>query len=144
VTRLPWQAPRTAYLLTAAVAAGDEAAADALWNGLDDDATEADVLTALGAQARLAAQQRGTRAAGGFSGGKTRFGMEACDRALDAMTALLADPPLPWELPQCSHCRKLLATAIAAFSLEMARQRGLSAEVFAGLCRDTASRAART
>ena len=143
MTRLPWQAPRTAYLFTAAVAAADKTAADALWDGLGD-AEQTDVLTALGAQAKnatTATWRTGTTLGDEHA---RRFGAEACEKALEAMTALLATPPLPWELPECSHCRKLLATAIASFSVRLARQRGLSAEVFAHSCRETAARAART
>jgi hypothetical protein len=142
VTRLPWQAPRTAYLFTAAVAAADKAAADALWDALDH-AAQTDTLTALAAQAKNASTAMRAGTALGDDHAR-RFGTEACEKALEAMTALLASPPAPWELPECSHCRRLLATAIASFSVRMARQRGQSAEVFAHSCRETAARTPRT
>ena len=44
-----WEAPRTAYLLTAAIADGDQAEADALWKPLDRNA-QTDLLLALAAQ----------------------------------------------------------------------------------------------
>lgn len=47
-----WEAPATAYLLTAAVADGDQAEADALWKPLDTSA-QADLLLALAAQLKV-------------------------------------------------------------------------------------------
>ncbi|HLK01957.1 MAG TPA: hypothetical protein VKU39_18905 [Streptosporangiaceae bacterium] len=47
-----WEAPRTAYLLTAAVADGDNAEAEALWKLLDKSG-QADLLLALAAQLKV-------------------------------------------------------------------------------------------
>lgn len=51
-----WEAPRTAYLLTAAVADGDQADAQALWKPLDASG-QTDLLLALGAQLKFNLRQ---------------------------------------------------------------------------------------
>jgi hypothetical protein len=139
VSREPWQAPRTGYLLTAAVAAANVAEADQLWDELDHDA-QVDVLTALGAQARLAVST--SLAPGRYEGFSRDFATEACSVAHDAFNALVSDEP--WAVPECSHCRRWLASTLCSMSVQLARHRGMSAEVFAHECRETAERAART
>jgi len=47
-----WEAPITAHLLTAAVAEGDQAEADALWKSLDEPA-QSDLLLVLAAQLKV-------------------------------------------------------------------------------------------
>lgn len=140
----PWQAPRTAYLLTAATAENDGEGGDAIWAALDDRG-QADVLTALGAQARLAIRdalaQLGETSLGNM-GSLARVGMEICAEAMNGFTALLSDPrpgDPPWEPHPCPHCRKFTAMTLTAVIYRISELTGTSAEILAHACRRAAA-----
>lgn len=144
MTGPPWQAPRTAYLLTAATAEGNETAGDALWDRLDD-AGQADVLAALGAQLRnilrTAAQKNSDQLDGEID--LSRLYGEVCIEAIAGLTALIEQGP--WQPPPCPHCRYKVAGALAGMITAVSvRYLGMSPEGIAHSCRQTAARTART
>jgi hypothetical protein len=79
-----WEAPRTAYLLTAAVADGNQAEADALWKSLDKPA-QADVLLALAAQLKV--NLRTAFSAAGTDAGRYALAGALARMSVDASTA---------------------------------------------------------
>lgn len=141
VTRAPWQAPRTAYLLTAAAADRDQQAADRLWDALGE-AEQAGVLAALGAQCRAAllAATTGTIAgdAEAITADITDLAAEVCREAIAGLRAVLSGRP--WTAPPCPHCRKAIAVTLTGLAVGAGRRQGISAEVIAHNCRRTADR----
>lgn len=133
MTRQPWEAPRTAYLLTAALAESDKGACGALWDGLDE-AGQAGVLAALGAQARLTLSEQPGE--GALMADMSAFAQEVCSRVTGALPALLQGRR--WDPPPCPHCRELLAGALAAIIAGSLRYRGMSPELIAHHCRQAA------
>lgn len=128
-----WQAPRTAYLLTAATADNDAGAAQAIWDALDPDARDG-VLAALAAQARLNVQMTLAELGAATAAGAGEEVGLACRETWQAFAAL----PPPGQIPRDRHW----ATWLATLSVKMAAARGLPAGVFARLCRNTADSAA--
>jgi hypothetical protein len=79
-----WEAPRTAYLLTAAVADNDHAEADALWKPLDKPA-QAELLLALAAQLKV--KLGAALSAAGTSSGRNALAWALAKMSVDASTA---------------------------------------------------------
>jgi hypothetical protein len=129
-----WQAPRTAYLLTAHVALREKPEAEKLWSSLDK-LVQGDVLLALGAQCRLN-MQAAMRVRGKHVGDMTlaSTAQRLCENAFHALRALVNDTLGPWEVPECSHCRELVGSTLAALSLHGATLQGISQEQFGAAC----------
>jgi hypothetical protein len=119
VTTTLWVAPRIGYFLTAAVAGQRYDEAAAMWRDLDEP-TQSDVITALGAQARLAVQAAGIPLEIDFTG----LAEASCTEAFDAAQSAYEGSG-SWQPPQCPHCRELVASALAEIQLQ--------AEVAAGM-----------
>ena len=100
------------YLLTAALAGQRYDEASSLWRDLDDS-TQIEVITALGSQARAAVRKAGIPLAADFS----KLGDSACEEALTA-ARMAYEGTGPWRAPQCSHCRELVASALAEIHLK--------------------------
>jgi hypothetical protein len=120
------------YLLTAALAGRRYEEASGLWKGLGDSAQTA-VITALGAQARAAVEEAGIPSSVDFSG----LAGTICAEALTAVK-MAYEGTGPWRTPQCSHCRELVASALAEIQLKAGIAGGTPASVVELMCRGKA------
>lgn len=144
VKREPWQAPRTAYLLTAMAAEDDTKGPGRLWYGLGDR-EQLDVLRALGAQCRAAIL--GARDAGKdielFGGAAAGQWREAFPHATGIFGAIVSGGA--WEMPElpaCAPCRMTVAALLCALAVDSGRHAGLSRELIAHHCRQAAEQVA--
>lgn len=124
--------PRIGYLLTAAFAGRRYSAAADMWNDLDE-ATQADVIVALGGQARLAVAEAGVPLQVDF----TSLADARCPEAQAATESAYAGC-LPAEVPQCPDCRELVASALAEIHLKAAVAAGLPPSYVDLMCRGKA------
>jgi hypothetical protein len=136
MTTMLWIAPRIGYLLTAAMAGQRYDEAAAMWAELDESA-QSDVITALGAQARLAVQEAGIPLQIDFTG----LADASCIEAFDAAQRAYAGSD-PWESPRCPHCRELVASALAEIQLQAEVAAGLPPSYVDLICRGKAVGAA--
>ena len=83
-----------------------------MWHGLDETA-QSDVIAALGAQARLAVAEAGIPLQIDFTG----LADSRCPEALAAAQSAY-EGRMPWQPPQCSHCRELVASTLAEIQLQ--------------------------
>ena len=125
-----WEAPRAAYLLTAAIA--DNAHRDgaimpgndgmnAEWGGYDE-AAQQDILAALGAQTRLALRML-----------REKLGI---DIEMDwESTARVACSHAP---AQCAHCREVIAKAMCSLQIQAYFRLGFTPAMIAAMCRQSA------
>ena len=118
-----WEAPRAAYLLTAAMA--DNAHRDgaimpgndgmnAEWGGYDE-AAQQDILAALGAQTRLALRML-----------REKLGI---------------DIEMDWESTArvaCAHCREVIAKAMCSLQIQAYFRLGFTPAMIAAMCRQSA------
>jgi hypothetical protein len=132
MTTMLWIAPRIGYLLTAAMAGQRYDEAAAMWRELDESA-QSDVITALGAQARLAVQEAGIPLQIDFTG----LADASCIEAFDAAQRAYAGSD-PWEPPQCPHCRELVASALAEIQLQAEVAAGMPPSYVDLICRGKA------
>ncbi len=132
MTTTLWAAPRIGYLLTAALAGGRYDAAAAMWRELDEP-TQSDVITALGAQARLAVREAGIPLHIDFSG----LADASCSEALGAAQSAYEGSG-SWETPQCPHCRELVASALAEIQVRAEVAAGMPPSYVDLICRGKA------
>jgi hypothetical protein len=125
-------APRIGYLLTAAMAGGRSGEASGMWSELDE-ITQADVITALGAQARLAVAEAGVPLEVDF----TSLADVRCPGVLTAAKSAY-EGCARWQSPQCSHCRELVASALAEIHLQAGIAAGVPASYVDLICRGKA------
>jgi len=128
-----WAAPRIGYLLTAAMAGQRYDEASAAWRELDE-ATQSDVITALGAQARLAVAEAGIPLQIDFSG----LADTSCTEARTAAETAYEGAG-PWQPPQCPHCRELVASALAEIQLQAGVAAGMPPSYVDLICRGKAT-----
>lgn len=136
MTTTRWPAPRIGYLLTAALAGRRYGEASGMWNGLDETA-QSDVITALSAQARLAVAEAGIPLQVDFTG----LADSRCPEALPA-AKLAYEGRVPWQSPQCPHCRELVASALAEIQLQAGLAAGMPSPFVDLICRGKAVGAA--
>lgn len=148
MTAPSWTAPRAAYLLTAAMAdnteqAGVIAATDAMsdeWNAYTE-AEQREILIALGAQTRVALQLL-----------RDKLGMEiemdwgetarvVCAEALVFAHALVASEDGPWVMPECAHCREVIANGLCSLQIQAYFLLGFTLSMIAETCRQSAGEA---
>jgi len=132
MTTTLWVAPRIGYLLTAAMAGQRYDEAAAMWRELDEP-TQIDVITALGAQARLAVREAGIPLQIDFSG----LADASCTEAFSAAQSAYEGSG-PWEPPQCPHCRELVASALAEIQLQAEVAAGVPPSYVDLICRGKA------
>ena len=125
-------APRIGYLLTAALAGRRYDEAAAMWQELDEP-TQSDVITALGAQARLAVQEAGIPLQIDFTG----LANANCTDAVAAAQSAYEGSG-PWQPPQCPHCRELVASALAEIQLQAEIAAGMPPSYVDLICRGKA------
>lgn len=112
-------ASSTGYLLAAALAGQRYDEASTIWKELDYIA-QVEVITALGVQARVAVREVGFSLGVDFS----RLGETICAEALTA-ARMAFEGTGPWRAPQCSHCRELVASALAEVQVKAGIARGV-------------------
>jgi hypothetical protein len=132
MTMTGWEAPRIGYLLTAAMAGRRYDEASALWRELDEPA-QCDVITALSSQARLAVQEAGIPLHIDFTG----LADTICTEARTAAETVYQGTA-PWHLPQCPHCRELVASALAEIQLQAGVAAGMPPSYIDLICRGKA------
>lgn len=130
-----WGAPRHAYKLTENLAAGDREAYELAWKRLGSN-DRADVVIALGAQARLAAHLARTSQAAPFCVPAGQWDRITCDHirafAVDAWQGMSAArvPRQP-----CEYCLRIAAETLADLHLAaLAAATGLSRTTLADIC----------
>jgi hypothetical protein len=106
-TATEFAASTIGYLLAAALAGQRYDEASAMWQELDC-AAQVEVIAALGVQARVAVQEAGFPLGVDF----TKLAEAICAEAMTAARAAYEGTG-PWRAPQCSHCRELVASALA-------------------------------
>jgi hypothetical protein len=131
-TTTHWVAPRIGYLLTAAMAGRRYSEACGMWNELDE-ATQSDVITALGAQARLAVAEAGVPLQIDFTG----LADSRCPEVLTAAKSAY-EGDAPWQSPQCRHCRELVASTLAEIQLRAGIAAGMPPSYVDLICRGKA------
>lgn len=148
MNRAPWDAPRAAYLLTAFLAdntafSADNTAFSAEWLG-HDEGTQQDILTALGAQTRLALRML-----------HDKLGMEiemdcrgiqdradtmpsACAEAAATTRELIKPRPRAGTAPECAHCREIVARTMCGLQIQAYFRLGFTPAMIVGTCRQSA------
>jgi hypothetical protein len=132
VTTAECAAPRIGYLLTAALAGRRYDEASSMWRQLDES-SQAQVITALGIQARLAVQEAGLPLGVDF----TRLADVICADALPAAQRAYEGSG-PWRPPECSHCREVVASALAEVQLRAGVAAGMPPSYVDLICRGNA------
>jgi hypothetical protein len=132
VTTAEWAAPRIGYLLTAALAGRRYDEASSIWRQLDES-SQTQVITALGVQARLAVQEAGLPPGVDF----TKLADTICADA-QIVAQLAYEGTGPWQPPECSHCRELVASALAQVQLEAGVAAGMPPPYVDLICRGKA------
>ena len=127
-----WAAPRIGYLLTAAMAGRRYNEACCMWRELDEP-TQSDVITALGAQARVAVAEAGVPVVIDFTG----LADSRCPETLAAAQTAYEGTG-PWKPPQCSHCRELVASTLAEIQFQAGVAAGMPASYVDLVCRGKA------
>ncbi len=127
-----WAAPRIGYMLTAAMAGRRYSEACGMWRELDEP-TQSDVITALGAQARVAVAEAGVPLQIDFTG----LADSRCPETLVAAQSAYEGAG-PWEPPQCPHCRELVASTLAEIQLQAGVAAGMPASYVDLICRGKA------
>ena len=125
-------APRIGYLLTAAMAGRRYEEACGMWRELDE-LTQSDVITALGAQARVAVAEAGVPLQIDFTG----LADSRCPETLAAAKTAYEGAE-SWEPPQCPHCRELVASTLAEIQLQAGVAAGMPASYVDLICRGKA------
>lgn len=140
-----YDAPRVAYLLTAAMAdntqqagaivPGDDMSTE--WGGYDQDA-QRDILDALGGQTRVALKMLHDKLGMEIQMDWDSTAREVCSQALAAAWELVAPEPGAWELPECSHCREVIAKAMCSLQIQAYFSLGFTPANVAAMCRQSA------
>jgi hypothetical protein len=141
-----WDAPRAAYLLTAAMAdnAGAIAAADVMtaeWPGHDESAQQ-DIVAALGAQTRLALKMLRDEAGVEIEMDWDSAPRPVCSQALAAARELIKSEPGARATPECAHCREIIAKAMCSLQIQAYFRLGFTPLMIAAMCRQSANEAA--
>jgi hypothetical protein len=125
-------APRIGYLLTAAMAGRRYGEACNMWRQLDENA-QTDVISALGAQARVAVAEAGIPLRVDFTG----LADSRCPETRAAAQSAYEGSG-PWQPPACSHCVELVASALAEIQLQAGVAAGMPPSYVELICRGKA------
>jgi hypothetical protein len=144
-----WDAPRDAYLLTAAMAdnaghAGTFAAGrgvTAEWAG-HDERTQQDILAALGAQTRLALRMLDDELGIEIEMDWNSAARALCSAALVAARQLIRPKPGRRRMPECAPCRETIAKAMCSLQIQAYFRLGFTPLMIAAMCRQSANEAA--
>lgn len=141
----PPDAPRVAYLLTAAMAdntqqVGAIVPADdmsAEWAGYDESA-QRDILAALGEQTRVALKMLHDKLGVEIEMDWGSTARVVCSEALGAARELVRPEPGEWVLPECAHCREVIAKAMCSLQIQAYFRLGFTPAGIAEVCRQSA------
>ena len=129
-----WWAPRRAYELAANIATGDRKAQDELWKGLSSE-DQADVVIALGAQARYAARTARTDHGIPVAVAAGTWDRITCSDirgftidAWDGVRCARVPPSL------CEHCLRMAAEVLAGLHLAALAAIGVPRSMLAQVC----------
>lgn len=141
----PLNASRAAYLLTAAMAdntqqagaivPGDDMSTE--WGGYDQSA-QRDILDALGGHARDALKMLRDKLGVEIEMDWDSTARVVCSEALVSAWELVAPEPGTWELPECSHCREVIAKAMCSLQIQAYFGLGFTPANIAAMCRQSA------
>lgn len=140
-----WAAPRTAYLLTAAMAdnsgqAGVIAATDAMsdeWSGYSV-AEQREVLIALGAQARVSLQLLREKLGMQIEMDWDEVARVVCAEALLLARELVSSGEVPRVMPECAHCREVIGNGLCSLQIQAYFMLGFTPGMIAETCRRSA------
>jgi len=149
MTPPPWDAPRAAYLLTAAMAdstgqagaivPGDDMTAG--WAGHDERAQQ-EILAALGAQTWLALEMLRDELGVEIEMDWDRTARAACSAAvIEAARELIKSKPGTRAAPECAHCREIIAKAMCSLQIQAYFRLGFTPLMIAAMCRQSATAA---
>lgn len=141
----PLDAPRAAYLLTAAMAdnaeqagaivPGDDMSAE--WTGYNKTAQRA-ILAALGAQTREALEMLREKIGAEIEMDWDSTAREVCSEALAAARKLITPGQGAWTTPECAHCREVIAKALCSLQIQAYFRLGSTPAMIAAMCRESA------
>ena len=141
----PLDAPRAAYLLTAAMAdntqqagaivPGDDMSTE--WGGYDESAQH-DILDALGEQTRVALKMLHDKLGVEIEMDWDSTARVVCSEALAAARELVKPEPGAWALPECAHCREVIAKAMCSLQIQAYFRLGFPPAKIAAMCRQSA------
>jgi len=141
-----WDAPRAAYLLTAAVAdnagaivAGDDMIAE--WAGHDERA-QRDILAALGAQTRLVLKMLRDELGVEIEMDWRSTPRAVCSQALAAARELIKPKRGARATPECAPCREIIAKAMCSLQIQAYFRLGFTPLMIAAMCRQSANETA--
>ncbi len=144
----PWDAPRAAYLLTAAVAdnarqgeaivSRDELSSE--WVHCDASGQQ-DILAALGAQTRLALKMLRDKLGVEIEMNTDAAAGAGCPEALAAARELIKPGPGAWAAPECADCRAAIAKAMCSAQIQAYSRLGFTPAMIAAMCRQSADEA---
>lgn len=132
MTAIPQAAPRIGYLLTAAMAGRRYGEACDMWRELDEPA-QAEVISALSAQARLAVAEAGVPLRIDFTG----LADSRCPGAPAAAQSAYEGSGT-WQPPECPHCLELVASTLAEIQLQAGVAAGMPPSYVELICRGKA------
>jgi hypothetical protein len=141
----PVDAPRAAYLLTAAMAdnteqegaivPGDDMSTE--WGGYDESA-QRDILDALGEQTRVALKMLHDKLGVEIEMDWDSTAQVVCSEALAAARELVRPEPGAWTLPECAHCRDVIVKAMCSLQIQAYFRLGFTPAKIAVMCRQSA------
>jgi len=148
MTPPPWDAPRAAYLLTAAMADNSQTAGAIVpsadmsteWAGYDA-ATQQGILAALGAQTRLALKMLRDKLGVEIEMDAGPAARAVCSEALVSARELIKPTPGTWATPECAHCRENVAKALCSLQIQAYFRLGFTPAMIAAMCRQSADEA---
>jgi hypothetical protein len=148
MTSPPWEAPRVAYLLTAAMADSMQGAGaivpgadiSAEWAGYDAS-TQQDILAALGAQTRLAFKMLHDKLGVEIEMDTEPLSRVVCPGALISARELIKPTPGTGATPECAHCRESIAKALCSLQIQAYFRLGFTPAMIAAMCRQSADAA---
>jgi hypothetical protein len=140
----PVDAPRVAYLLTAAMAdnteqvgaivPGDDMSTE--WGGYDESAQH-DILAALGEQTREALKMLHDKLGVEIEMDWHSTAQVVCSEALATARELVRPEPEAWTLPECAHCRDVIVKAMCSLQIQAYFRLGFTPAKIATMCRQS-------
>jgi len=143
-----WGAPRTAYLLTAAMADATlrtgviipSAKATGEWNGYDEIA-QWEILIALGAQTRVALKMLQDELGRQIEVHWEETARAVCANALRLVAELVRSGAGPWVMPPCARCREIIGYGLCSLQIQAYFLLGFTPVMIAATCRQSADEA---
>lgn len=144
----PWDAPRAAYMLTAALADRTGQAGPIVPDGMaaewavHDESAQQDILAALAAQTRLALEMLRDELGVEIEMDWGNTARAVCSEALAAARELIKPKPGAWDMPECPHCREIIVKAMCSLQIQAYFRLGFTPLMIGAMCRQSANEAA--